>query len=137
MDQSVGGDGLITNRPGDMYPPATVEYSVETSTNPDVLSDDRAERQRNESEVWVVVSIDATRGYLNMEEIWFHSRLTTASRHYELSHTTQYSNRGVRSRGMIKPEQSANALYLINESDTIESWGYTDDARQDVTVNQV
>lgn len=135
MDQSVGGEGIIRDAPGELYPPVTVEYAVETAPNPGVLPDEYAER-RDDGEVWAVVSIDVTEGHLNMEDIWFRSRLVTESRRHQLSHSSPHAERGVWSRGMVKPGNTAHALYLIEDDEAVEEWGYTEDARQEVTISR-
>ena len=135
MDQSIGGEGIITDGPNNLYPPVSVEYSVTTTTLPDVLPEEYAER-RSETETWAVVTISVIDGFLNMEDVWFRSQLTTGSRRHELSHSSSHAARGVRSRGIVKTGYSANALYLIGENESVESWGYTDDRRQDVSISE-
>jgi hypothetical protein len=135
MDQSIGGEGVVRDGPNDIYPPVDVEYTVETSTNPEILPDEYANR-RGESEIWAIVTLDVTGGFLNMEDIWFRSQLTTGSRRYDLSHSSSHAERGIRSRGMVKSGYSANALYLIGEYESVEEWGYTEDVRQDVSISR-
>lgn len=135
MDQSVGGEGVVRDGPSDLYPSVSVEYSVETSTNPEILPDEYASR-RSESEIWAVVSLDVVDGFLNMEDVWFRSQLTTGSRRYDLSHSSSHAERGVRSRGMVKSGYSANALYLIGDDESVEAWGYTENGRQDVSISR-
>jgi hypothetical protein len=135
MRQSVGGTDVVTNEPTELYPPASVEYSVSTTTNPDILPNEYASR-RGDGETWAIVSVDVTEGFLNMEDVWFRSRLTTESRQHELSHASQHASRGVWSRGMVKAGNSMHALYLIGESATVQEWGYTEDSRQNVDVSR-
>lgn len=135
MDQSVNGENIISSDPGELYPPVSLEYSISTTSNPENLPAEYADR-RGDNEVWAVVSVDVTEGYLNMEDVWFRSQLTTDSRRHELSHDSQHATRGVLSRGMVKPGNTAQALYTIGEGETIEEWGYTEDARQSVNVTR-
>jgi hypothetical protein len=135
MDQSVGGEGVIRDAPSELYAPVSVEYSVQTSTNPGILANEYATR-RSEFETWAVVSVDVIDGFLNMEDVWFRSQLTTKSRRHDLSHSSSHAERGVRSRGMVKAGHSANALYLIGNDESVESWGYTEDGRQDVSISR-
>ena len=135
MRQSVGGTEVVTDGPNELYPPASVEYTVSTATNPSVLPDEHTDR-RSERETWAVVSIDVTEGVLNMEDIWFRTRLSTQSRRHELSHASQHAMRGALSRGMVKSGNSVNALYLIGEDEYIQEWGYTEDSRQNVSVSR-
>lgn len=55
----------------------------------------------------------------------------------DLSHSSTHAERGIRSRGMVKPGYSANALYLIDEQESVEEWGYTEDGRQDASISRV
>ncbi|WP_152421167.1 hypothetical protein [Natronolimnohabitans innermongolicus] len=132
-DTAIGGDGVGTDGPSDLYPPVTLEYSVETAQNPSVLPDEYATADGDE---WAVVTIDVVDGVLNLEDVWFRSQLTTASRLLDCDSYTRFADRGVRSRGLVKPGYSAVALYQVAEGDTVEEWGYTDDRRQDVTVSK-
>jgi len=134
MRQSVGGPDVVTDGPNELYPPTSVEYSVSTATNPSVLPSEHTDR-RDEGETWAIVSVDVTEGFLNMNEVWFQSRLTTQSRRHELSHASQHATRGTQSVGMVKPGNSLHALYLIGEDETVEEWGYTEDSRQSVEIN--
>jgi len=136
MDQTVGGDGVIADGPTELYPSVSLEYSVETAKNPDVLPDEYANR-RNENEIWAVVTLSVADGHLNMEDVWFRSRLVTGSRTHDLAHASETATRGVRSRGMVKSGNQATALYLIGADETIEGWGYTEDRRQDGPIAQL
>ncbi len=122
MRQSVGGNSVVTDEPTELYPPASVEYSVSTTTNPNILPNEYASR-RGDGETWVVVSVDVTEGFLNMEDVWFRSRLTTESRQHELSHASQHATRGTWSRGLVKGGNSMHALYLIGEDESVQGVG--------------
>ncbi|QLG61976.1 hypothetical protein [Halorarum salinum] len=134
MDSSIGGDGVVTDGPTDLYPSVTVEYSVETAQNPDVLRDEHEAEQGN---VWATVNLNVAEGVLNLEDVWFRSQLLTDSRVYECDHTSQFAEQGVRARGLVKQGYSANALYQIAENESVEEWGYQEDNRQDVTIRRV
>lgn len=135
MDQTVGGDGVMTDGPDELYPSVNLEYSVETAENSDVLPDEYANR-RNENEVWAVVTLSVAEGHLNMEDVWFRSQLVTASRTHDLAHASANATRRVRSRGMVKSENQANSLYLIGSDESVEEWGYTEERRQDGPISQ-
>jgi len=135
MRQSVGGTDIVTGEPTELYPPVSVEYSVSTTYNPDILPNEYASR-RGDGETWAIVSVDVTEGFLNMEDVWFRSQLTTESRNHRLSHASQHATRGTWSRGMIKAGNSMHALYLIGESATVQEWGYAEDSRQNVNINR-
>lgn len=133
MGQSVDGENIINDGPDGLYPPTSVEYSVTKSNNPSVLPSEYAERRFGDT--WAVVDIKVTEGYLNMEDLWFRSRLTTGSYRHQISSYTQHATRGALSRGLIKPENRVQVLYLIEESESVEEWGYTEDSRQSVEIN--
>lgn len=136
MRQSVGGTDVVTSEPTELYPPVSVEYSVSTTTDPDRLPSEYANR-RGDGETWAIVSLDVTEGFLNMEDVWFRSRLTTESRQHELSHASQHATRGTWSRGMVKAGNSMHALYLIGENKTVQEWGYTEDGRQNTNISRI
>lgn len=135
MRQSVGGTGILSDGPSDTYSPTSVEYSVSTETNPDILPDEYA-TSREDSETWATVTVDVIDGAVNMENVWFRSRLTTESRRHELSHASQHATRGTLSRGLVKTGNSMHALYLIGKDETIQEWGYTEDSRQSVDISR-
>lgn len=132
-DTSIGGEGVGTDGPTDLYPPATVEYSVETARDPDVLPSEYA---AEDGDVWAVVNLNVVEGVLNLEDVWFRSQLLTDARVYECDTYSRFADRGVRSRGIVKQGYAANALYQIAEDESVEEWGYNEDGRQDVTIRQ-
>jgi hypothetical protein len=133
-DTSIGGEEVGTTGPTDLYPPVTVEYSVETTQNPESVPDEYEPEQGNS---WAVVNLHVANGVLNLEDVWFRSQLLTDARVYECHPYSRFVDRGVRSRGLVKEGFSANALYQVANDEDIEEWGYTEDSRQDVTIRRM
>ena len=131
-DSSIGGDGVIDDGPRELYPSASVEYTVETDPNPNVLSD---EYTADSGEKWAVVTLNVTEGLLNIEDVWFRSQLTTESRIHDAHPYSRFADYGVRSRGLVKQGYTANILYKIGENESTESWGY-DEPRQEVSISR-
>jgi len=71
---------------------------------------------------WVVVEFDVLEGTLDMQEIWFRSRIETETRFYDLDHATDKLADGVQSRGGIKAGGRGIALYQIPEDVTAYEW---------------
>jgi hypothetical protein len=109
-DTRIVGDGFTIVGPDTLYPPVTLEYSIKTAQNPDILPD---EHKADQEDTWAVVNLNIINGELNLEDVWFRSRLLTESRIYECDHTSQFAERGVQARGLVKDGFSANALYKI------------------------
>lgn len=132
-DTRIGGEGVALDGPTDLYPPVTVEYSVKRAQDPNVLP---SEYSAPEGDVWAIVNLNVIEGVLNLEDVWFRSQLLTGSRVYECDPLSRFADIGVRSRGLVKRGQSANALYQIAEDEEVEEWGYQEDNRQDVTTRR-
>lgn len=130
---SIGGENVGTDGPTDLYPPVSVEYSVQTAQDPDVLPSEYAAEG---GEVWAVVKLDVLEGVLSLEDVWFRSQLLTDSRIYTCDQLSRFADLGVQSRGLVKQGHSANALYQIAENESIDEWGYEEDNRQDVTISR-
>lgn len=131
---AIGGEGVGTDGPTDLYPSVSVEYSVETAQDPDVLPSEYAAPN---GEMWAVVTLNVTEGVLNLEDVWFRSQLITESRLHDCDPYSRFADRGVRSRGLVKTGYSATALYQIAEDESVERWGYTEDGRQNVSITRI
>lgn len=130
-DTRIGGEGVAMDGPTGLYPPVTVEFSVERAQDPNVLL---SEYSAPEGDVWAIVNLNVIEGVLNLEDVWFRSQLLTGSRVYECDPLSRFADFGVRSRGLVKQGHSANALYQIADDEEVEEWGYQEDNRQDVTI---
>lgn len=132
-DTRIGGEGVGMDGPSDLYPPVTIEYSVKRAQDPNGLPSDYA---APEDDVWAIVNLNVVEGVLNLEDVWFRSQLLTGSRVYECDPLSRFADFGVRSRGLVKPGYSANALYQIADDEEVEDWGYQEDNRQEVTIRR-
>lgn len=133
-DQAIVGGNVLNDGPKEPYPPVSVRYTVETKKNPNVLADEYV-RRKDDDEVWAVVTLEIIEGVLNMEDVWFRSRLGTEDRTLAIDHSSSFADRGIRSRGYVKKGHAGHALYRISAGASVESWGY-EDARQDVTITR-
>lgn len=117
-----------------------LDYSVTASESPeDVPSKITKSRddggRRREDHKWVVVSFDVTRGTLDMEDVWFRSRVETDERFYDIDHGSAELADGVQSRGEIKQGASGIALYQIPEDVDAYSWNL-EEMRQGVVAEK-
>jgi hypothetical protein len=124
-----------------LEPTIVLEYTITAGTAPDAIPEDirklRSEGgQLEEDYKWVVVEFTVIEGTLNMEDIWFDSRVETSQRYYDLDHATDELVDGVQSRGAIKQGSSGIALYQIpTDSDTYE-WNI-EQTDQNIESNKV
>lgn len=121
-------------------PPVELEYTISAGTSPDSIPEDiRKSRdeggRRKEGYQWVVVTFDVVQGPLDMEDLWFRSRVETEERYYDLDHATGELVDGVQSRGTIKEGGSGIALYQIPAD--AESYGWNlEETRQDIAARR-
>jgi hypothetical protein len=113
-----------------------LEYSITTGKSPEQVPSSISKSRddggrRKEGYRWVVISFDVTQGTLNMQDVWFRSRVETSERFYDLDHGTADLTDGVQSRGEIKQRASGIALYQIPEDAENYSWNL-EEMRQDV-----
>jgi hypothetical protein len=99
-----------------------LEYTIRVEPQPVEIPEDIARFYSKEEFQWVVVSFDVLEGKLDMQEMWFESRIETVERFYDLDHATGELKMGVQSRGAIKSGFSGLALYQIGLDETVLSW---------------
>ena len=125
---------------GSPDPDVQIEYQVTIGKEPEQMPEDirdihrgaeNPDGARREGHKWVVVEIDVLDGVLSMEDIWFRSRVETQDRFYDLDHASDQLSDGVQSRGEIKQDGSAIALYQISENSEFVSWNL-DETQQDI-----
>lgn len=115
---------------------AVLEYSINADEEPEEIPDDiRKSRdeggRRRAGNKWTVVTFEVVEGTLDMEDVWFRSRIETGDRFYELDHATADLSDGIQSRGEIKKGGFGIALYQIpQDADTYE-WNL-DEMQQDI-----
>ncbi|MBU4341857.1 MAG: hypothetical protein KJ928_04620 [Candidatus Altiarchaeota archaeon] len=97
---------------------------------PEEIPDDLQKWKRDEY-MWVVVEFEVKEGTLDMQDVWFRSRIETSERFYDLDHTTDKLKNGIQSRGMIKSGGEGIALYQIPVNEDSYSWNL-EKMRQDV-----
>jgi hypothetical protein len=71
---------------------------------------------------WVVVDFRVIEGTLDMQDLWFDSRVETGSRFYSLDHGTADANLGVQSRGEITAGGRGIALYQVPKGTESVTW---------------
>jgi len=121
---------------GEDDPDAVLTHSINAGNGPEdipeSISKSREEGGRREDgNKWVVVTFEVTAGTLDMEDVWFRSRVETTDRFHDLDHATADLSNGVQSRGEIKEGGSGIALYQIPEDQDTYEWNLAD-MRQDV-----
>lgn len=135
--ESESGDESESDERGEMDKADVVlEYTISAEKEPEMIPEDiRNSRdeggRRQEGYKWVVVQFDVVQGTLDMQEMWFHSRIETSDRFYDLDHGTRDLVDGVQPRGEIKESGSGIALYQIPEDEGRYLWNL-EDVRQDV-----
>ncbi len=117
-------EGTTTERP--TATPITseevkLEYTVKSAENPDEIPDE-LQKWRKDGYKWVIVELEVNEGNLDMEDIWFRSRVETSERFYDLDHTTDKLKDGIQSRGSIKAGGKGVALYQIPVDEETYSW---------------
>lgn len=115
----------------DNSPDVRIEYETTVGKKPEQLSSDfrdvwnppdNSEGKREEGYKWVVIEITVLEGELDMEDIWFRSRVETEERFYELDHASDELTDGIQSRGSIKQGGNGIALYQIPEDSEFVRW---------------
>jgi hypothetical protein len=115
----------------DNSPDVRIEYETTVGKEPEQLSSDfrdvwnppdNSEGKREEGYKWVVIEITVLEGELDMEDIWFRSRVETEERFYELDHASDELTDGIQSRGSIKQGGNGIALYQIPEDSEFVRW---------------
>lgn len=108
-----------------------IEYETTVGKEPEQLPSDfrdvwnppdNSEGKREEGYKWVVIEITVLEGELDMEDIWFRSRVETEERFYELDHASDELTDGIQSRGSIKQGGNGIALYQIPEDSEFVRW---------------
>lgn len=138
-DDSRDGDNPETSEAD-----VVLEYSITADKEPEEMPEDirdihrgaeNPDGRREEGHKWVVVSIEVVEGTLNMEDVWFRSRLETSDRFYNLDHASGELTNGIQSRGSIQEGGSGLALYQIPEDENTYRWNI-EEMRQDVQANE-
>lgn len=134
--QTVGGENIEVSEPGrEFYNPVTVSLHIEITHDSDLVPSD-ADDYKGDDEDWAVVKIDVLDGVLNMEDVWFRSRLQAGDRNVQIHHEANTgAERGIRSRGEIQAGHPGHAIYAIPQGSTDPSW-ITEEMRQDVTISE-
>ncbi|MFC5970560.1 hypothetical protein ACFPYI_04375 [Halomarina salina] len=132
QDDAGGGGGSNAN--------VVLEYSLTSGKSPDAVPSDISKSRENggrreEGYKWIVVSFDVTQGTLDMEDVWFRSRVETSERFFDLDHGTADLTDGVQSRGEIKQGASGIALYQVPQDVNRLSWNL-DEMRQNVDAQR-
>ncbi len=120
-------------------PVIQLEYTISAGKMPEELPEDIRKRrsdggQREEGYKWVIVEFDVIEGALNMQDIWFRSRVETSTRFYDLDHATGDLVDGVQSRGDIKQGGSGIALYQIPADTDTYAWNL-EQTQQNIEAN--
>lgn len=136
-----GGAVVLAGCTGTAGADVVLEYSISASKEPDVVPEDIRQRRdeggrRREGYKWVVVEFDVAEGTLDMEDVWFRSRVETSNRYYDLDHGTSDLTDGMQSRGDIQEGGHGIALYQIPEDEDTYSWNL-EEMRQDVDAENV
>lgn len=126
---------------GNGTPDVRLEYTITAGTDPAAVPEDiRGSRdeggRRRDGYQWVVVELSVTEGTLDMEDIWFRSRVETSDRFYDLDHATDDLRKGIQSRGDIQEGGEAIALYQIPDGQNSYSWNLQE-TRQDIDAKKV
>lgn len=131
--QTVAGDNIQLEEPGEFYGDVTVSVDVEVTGSADIITS-QAEEFREESEYWGIVTLEVAEGTLNVEDVWFRSSLEMSNRQLGVDYGANRSiKRGMRPRGEIKEGYTGYALYIVSENTNNVSW-ITDEMRQSVTI---
>jgi hypothetical protein len=132
--QSVDGENIQLEEPGDIsYGDVTVSSDIEITNNSDIIPDD-AEQFKDDSEEWGIVELTVREGLLNVEDVWFRSKLRVGNRQAEIDYATnRYVKRGMRTRGEIKEGYTGYAIYIVPEGSDNPTW-ITDEMEQSVTI---
>jgi len=114
----------------------TIRAEKEPEEIPEGIRKSRGEGgRRKEGNTWVVVTFEVTEGTLDMEDVWFRSRVETSSRFHDLDHGTADLSNGVQSRGEITQGGEGIALYQIPEDADTYEWNL-EDMQQDVEAEK-
>lgn len=131
--QTVTGENIQVDEPGEPYDDVTVSIDIEITEDSDIITPE-AEEFRGENQYWGIVSIEVVEGVLNVEDVWFRSALEVGNRRESIDYASNRNiKRGMRPRGEIKQGYRGHALYLASEDTDDASW-YTEDMRHTVTI---
>jgi hypothetical protein len=125
---------------GESGPDVVLEYNIKADQTPEEIPED-TRKSRNEGgrleegKKWVVVTFDVAEGTLDMQDVWFRSRIETDERFYDLEHASDELSNGIQSRGEIKQGSSGVALYQIPTDVASYSWNL-EEMRQNVEANK-
>ena len=109
-DSSIDGSGTL------------LEFQIKAEAAPQEIPKDLADFYGKENYKWVVVTFEVLSGELDMQEMWFESRVETSSRYYDIDRATIDLRLGVQARGAIKEGSSGIALYQVPENETTFTW---------------
>ncbi|EMA19256.1 hypothetical protein [Haloarcula argentinensis] len=137
---SAGSAVVIAGCAGESEPDVVLEYNIKADQAPEEIPEDiRKSRKEGgrleEGSKWVVVTLDVAEGTLDMQDVWFRSRIETDERFYDLAHASDGLSSGIQSRGEIKQGGSGVALYQIPTGTGSYSWNL-EEMRQDVEANE-
>jgi hypothetical protein len=107
--------------------PENIRDSHRGSENPD--------GRRKEGHKWIVVEIYVEEGELNMEDLWFRSRVETEDRFYDLDHASGDLTDGIQSRGDIQEGGYGLAVYQIPDDREFVDWNL-DETHQDIRAQE-
>lgn len=132
--QSVTGEDIEVDTPGEeFYPDVSVSVDIEITDDAEMIPQE-ANEFKNENEAWGIASLEVLDGRLNVEDVWFRSKLRVTNRQVETDPAAnRYVKRGMRPRGEIKSEYIGHAIYIVPGDSEDASW-ITDEMRQSVTI---
>ena len=121
-----------------------IEYETTVGKEPEQMPEDirdihrgseNPDGQRKEGHKWIVVEIYVEEGELNMEDLWFRSRVETEDRFYDLDHASGDLTDGIQSRGDIPEGGYGLAVYQIPDDREFVDWNL-DETHQDIRAQE-
>lgn len=139
----IGAIALVGGNSGDANFDTQIEYETTVGKEPEQIPEalrgvqgvDNPDGRLQEGNKWVVVEIYVQSGELDMEDIWFRSRVETNDRFHELNHVSDELTDGIQSRGNIAEGGYGIALYQMPENSDFVSWNL-EETHQNIEANK-